>query len=193
MTKYLSCAETAKLIRVQLKAKFPGIKFSVKSNVYSGGASIDVGWIDGPTGKMVDEIVKPFAGGGFDGMIDMAYSVYAYLLPDGSACFAQTSGTEGSGGVQPADKVFMPVAGAERVHFGANYVFTRRDNSRGFLERALASYRAKYGDLANGIEIVDGFKPGTANAKLGLPFGEEQWWYTALNKRVGADLIKAVA
>lgn len=193
MTKYLSCAETAKLIRVQLKAKFPGIKFSVKSNVYSGGASIDIGWIDGPTDKMVDEVVQPFAGGGFDGMIDMAYSKTAFLLPDGSATFAQTSGTAGSGGTVEADKAFMPVAGAVRVHFGANYVFTRRDNSRGFLERALVSYRAKWGDLANGIEIVDGFQPGTANAKLSLPFGEDRWWYDALNKRVGADLIAKAA
>lgn len=188
MTEYLSCAETAKLIRVQLKAKFPGVKFSVKSNVYSGGASIDVGWIDGPTGKMVETVTKPFAGGGFDGMIDMAYSVTAFLLPDGSAVFAQTSGTEGSGGTQPAGKAMMPVAGARRVQFGANYVFTRRDFSRGFLERALASYRAKWGDLANGIEIVDGFTPGTAYATTSVPFNEQQWWNEAVAKRVGANV-----
>lgn len=187
MTEYLSCAETAKLIRVQLKAKFPGIKFSVKSSVYAGGASIDVAWTDGPTGKMVDAIVQPFAGGGFDGMIDMAYSVTAYLLPDGSAAFAQTSGTEGSGGIQPAGKTFMPVAGAKRVQFGANYVFTKRQFSREFLERALASYRAKYGDLANGIEIKDSFD-GTAYAAVNLPFGEDQWWREAVAKRVGANV-----
>lgn len=187
MTEYLSCADTAKLIRAQLKAKFPGIKFSVKSNVYSGGASIDVRWIDGPTGKMVDAIVQPFAGGGFDGMIDMAYSVTAFLLPDGSAAFAQTSGTEGSAGTVPAGKAFMPVAGAKRVRFGANYVFTNRDFSRAFLERALVSYRAKWGDLANGIEIKDG-RDGTAYAALSLPFGEDQWWREALAKRVGANV-----
>ncbi|WP_338423309.1 LPD29 domain-containing protein, partial [Xylella fastidiosa] len=47
-TKYLTCAETAKLVRKALKESFPDIKFSVKSSNYSGGASIRVSWIDGP-------------------------------------------------------------------------------------------------------------------------------------------------
>lgn len=34
---YLSAAETAKLIRAQLKAKFPGCKFWVRSHTYAGG------------------------------------------------------------------------------------------------------------------------------------------------------------
>ena len=42
MTKYFTCAETAKLIRQSLKEAFPGVKFSVRSSTYSGGASIDV-------------------------------------------------------------------------------------------------------------------------------------------------------
>ena len=46
-TKYLSCAETAKLVRTALKKNFPGVKFSVRSSVYSGGASIDVSWMLG--------------------------------------------------------------------------------------------------------------------------------------------------
>lgn len=37
--KYLSCAETAKLLRQALKESFPGVKFSVRSSVYSGGAN----------------------------------------------------------------------------------------------------------------------------------------------------------
>ena len=50
---YLSCAETAKLVRAALKKAFPGVKFSVKSSVYSMGASIRVGWTDGPVTKAV--------------------------------------------------------------------------------------------------------------------------------------------
>lgn len=190
MTDYISPADTAKLIRVQLKAKFPGIKFSVKTSVYSGGASIDVVWTDGPTAKMVDAVVKPFGGGGFDGMIDLAYSVYAYLLPDGSAVFAQTSGTEGSGGVHPADKQFMPVAGAKRVHFGANYIFTSRKKSRAFLERALLSFNAKYGD--QGAEIKDQFD-GSAYAVF--PPTTDQFyqhaWQEAIGKRVATGVTLA--
>ncbi len=42
MKNYLSCAETAKMIRQVLKESFPGVKFSVKSSTYSMGASITV-------------------------------------------------------------------------------------------------------------------------------------------------------
>lgn len=70
MSKFISCADTAKLLRAALKEAFPEIKFSVRSSVYAGGASIDVGWIDGPKGDQVEAIVKRFAGGSFDGMTD---------------------------------------------------------------------------------------------------------------------------
>lgn len=79
MRKYLSCAETAKLVRQAVKEAFPGIKFSVRSSVYSGGASIDVSWIDGPTGKQVDAVVQNFSGAYFDGMIDYKGSRYHKL------------------------------------------------------------------------------------------------------------------
>jgi hypothetical protein len=72
---YLSCAETAKLLRNALKEAFPGIKFGVRSSVYSGGASIDVTWTDGPRSADVDELAKRFAGSTFDGMTDMKSSV----------------------------------------------------------------------------------------------------------------------
>jgi hypothetical protein len=47
--KYLSAAETAVLVRAELKAAFPGVKFSVKTHTYAGGASIDVRY-DGHAG-----------------------------------------------------------------------------------------------------------------------------------------------
>jgi len=55
-SQYLSCAETAKLIGPALKAAFPGVKFSVRSHTYAGGASIDIDWTDGPTQKTVDRL-----------------------------------------------------------------------------------------------------------------------------------------
>lgn len=70
-TEYLSCAETAKLVRKALKRHFPGVKFSVRSKTYSGGASIDVSWIDGPRKKEVEPLLNAFAGADFDGMIDL--------------------------------------------------------------------------------------------------------------------------
>lgn len=69
-TKYLSCAETAKLVRQALKESFPAVKFAVRSSVYAGGASIHVTWTDGPTTEQVDAILGAFEAAYFDGMID---------------------------------------------------------------------------------------------------------------------------
>jgi hypothetical protein len=121
----LSCAETAKLVRVALAKTFPDIKFSVRSRTYSGGASIDVAWTDGPTITRVQPILDSYEGKSFDGSIDMGCYNDHYLLPDGSVTFAHTSGTEGSMGWIPAVDAPRPIRG-ERVHFGANYVFGHR-------------------------------------------------------------------
>lgn len=125
--KYLTCAETAKLIRKQLSQKFPGVKFSVRSQTYSMGASIDVGWTLGPTKKQVEAVTEPFAGAGFDGMIDLKYDVTAWLSPDGSATWASSPGTEGSMGQHPAFNEPAPCPGAEKVSFGSDHVFCHRD------------------------------------------------------------------
>jgi hypothetical protein len=69
--KYLSCAETAQLVRAALKRTFPGVTFSVRSSTYSGGASITVSWTDGPTYDEVNRIAHGFSGASFDGMIDL--------------------------------------------------------------------------------------------------------------------------
>lgn len=71
MTRYISTTDTAKLIRQALAAAFPGMKFSVKSKSYSGGSSISISWIDGPTSKEVEAVAGNFEGASFDGMIDL--------------------------------------------------------------------------------------------------------------------------
>jgi hypothetical protein len=129
--RYLSCAETAKLIRKVLKDNFPGVKFSVRSHTYSMGASIDVRWTGGPSAKAVDEKVAAFAGGGFDGSIDMKYDVSSWLLPDGSVQFAKSGGTEGSRGTVPAFDNAKPHPDAELVDFASDYVFLHRDPTPG--------------------------------------------------------------
>jgi hypothetical protein len=59
----------ATAIRGELKVKFPGIKFSVRSS-RSGGSSIDIGWTDGPTVEQVAAITGKYSLGHFDGMTD---------------------------------------------------------------------------------------------------------------------------
>lgn len=143
--EYLSCAATAKLIRAALKTKFPGTKFSVRSDVYSGGASIRVKWTDGPCKAAVEAVAKPFGCGGFDGMIDMAYSMNAWLLPDGTAAYGSSSGTEGSRGSCPAFDKPAPVEGAVKVHFGADFIFCDKERSLATFTAVVEKVAADYG------------------------------------------------
>lgn len=80
-SQYLSCAETAKLVRAALKESFPGVKFGVRSSTYSGGASIRIDWTDGPNHSQVKAVADHFEGAYFDGMID--YKGYRHHLLDG--------------------------------------------------------------------------------------------------------------
>lgn len=77
--EFLSCAETAALLRQALKEAFPGVKFSVKSKTYSGGASISIRWTDGPNEAQVDTIAKRFKGAYFDSTIDYKGAVFHML------------------------------------------------------------------------------------------------------------------
>lgn len=60
---YLSAADTAKLVRVALKRSFPGTRFSVRSKTYSGGASIDVSWMDPPASWWMASLASLWAAG----------------------------------------------------------------------------------------------------------------------------------
>lgn len=105
---WLSAAETAKLVRKALKSSFPGVKFSVRSSTYSGGASIDIAWIDGPRIYEVDAVVGRYQGADFDGMIDLKTHREPLLMagPDGEL---------------------------REVRCGADFIFTHREYSPEFL------------------------------------------------------------
>jgi hypothetical protein len=79
MKNYLSCAETAKMIRSVLKESFPGVKFSVVSSTYSMGASITIKYNDGPNADAVKAAVSIFEGSYFDGMQDYKGQRYAAI------------------------------------------------------------------------------------------------------------------
>jgi hypothetical protein len=73
---YVSASDTAKLIRADLKDVFTGVKFSVRTKSYSGGASIRVCWQDGPTVEEVETVTNRYTGSTFDGMQDLREPVY---------------------------------------------------------------------------------------------------------------------
>lgn len=148
-TTYLTAAETAKLVRKALKSNFPGVRFSVRSDTYSGGASIRVAWIDGPTEKAVDAACSPYVGADFDGMIDLKTHRDPVLLGD----------EDGN---------------LRSVSFGADFIFTERRYSPAAYRSAawkLAEYWGAdfeaLGELRiwkdqpfKGSEIANGFENG---------------------------------
>lgn len=58
-------------IRKELKAKFPGVKFSVRKRSYD---SVSVNWTDGPTEDQIKEITLKYRDSYFDDMQDMSVS-----------------------------------------------------------------------------------------------------------------------
>ena len=74
-----TCAEPAKLIRASLKEAFAGVKFSVRGKEYSGGASIRIEWVDGPTAAQVKKITDRFKASYFDGSIDFKGAIHQMM------------------------------------------------------------------------------------------------------------------
>jgi hypothetical protein len=69
--EYNDPTHAAKNIRAELKHHFPGIKFSVKTDKYSGGNSIGINWTDGPTASEINSLVGKYREGDFNGMDDI--------------------------------------------------------------------------------------------------------------------------
>jgi hypothetical protein len=64
-------AKAAKMIRTELKAAFPGVKFEVTSDNYSMGNSVNIRWKDNPSCKAVKAITDKYEYGAFDGSQDL--------------------------------------------------------------------------------------------------------------------------
>lgn len=81
-------AQAASLIRKELKEKFPQIKFSVRSENYSGGNSIGINYENGVPASEVEKVVSKYKDGHFDGMTDMyEYSSNPKNLPRANYVF----------------------------------------------------------------------------------------------------------
>ena len=79
MKKYIPATEVAKLIRKDLKANFPEIKFSVRSD-----SCIRISYeSDAVAEKQVQAVVDKYAGETFDGMTDMRSSNGAFAIENG--------------------------------------------------------------------------------------------------------------
>jgi hypothetical protein len=173
--RYIPVAECAKILRKMLKASFPDTKFSVRSDSYSGGASIRVSWVDGPPSQLVEPIAQKLKGEDFDGMIDMASSRFHWLMPDGTVTLAHRGGTDKSRGTIAEEFYEKPSPEAELVSFGSDYVFCTRTESQEMLQKVLVWYNAKYGTsvplLVNSysktLYVDTNSKHGESKANLG--------------------------
>ena len=76
--KYATAADSAKLVRAELKTAWPGVKFSVRSE----RSTVNVEWTDGPTTKQVEALLGKFEMGYFDGMDD-SYKYTSTYMVDG--------------------------------------------------------------------------------------------------------------
>lgn len=124
---YMSCADTAKLVRQALRAAFPAVKFSVKSHVYSGGASINVRWTNGPLRQAVEAVAKTYEGARFDGMEDLKVRDTHWLRPDGSVLVHYAAPTAIYRGEDNRDLAPVIPADAKLVRFGADFIFCDRE------------------------------------------------------------------
>jgi len=191
---YITAAQTARLIRTVLTRNFWKQKFSVRSEEYAGGSSINVRWTDGPRAEDVEKVVSVFKCAGFDGSIDYAYSKRFWLYPDGNASLGVSEGTTDCGGYVEGYKRAQPREDAIECS-GADYIFCRRELSPETRAQALGAYPKKFhDDVAAAIEAgkiwvnnqYDGYFEADAEAiSIQTPFGV---WATEALERFARTL-----
>lgn len=69
--KWLRVGEVSRNLRAMLKHEFPGVKFSVRSESYSGGDSCHIEYSDGPAYDKVNKVVSRFDSKTYDGMQEL--------------------------------------------------------------------------------------------------------------------------
>ncbi|MHA7814029.1 MAG: LPD29 domain-containing protein [Phycisphaerales bacterium] len=122
----ISTKQAAALIRDRLKREFAGVTFSVRKRDHD---CVNISWTDGPTRSRVEQITDTYSFGGFDGMIDLAYSSMRWMHPDGTLSHASTEGTTSSRGSVEGSYTDCPEPGAFLLRFGPKYVFCAREIS----------------------------------------------------------------
>jgi len=163
-----SLITAAKNMRIELKAAFPGIKFTVKTSRYSGGNSINVGWTDGPTNAQVDEIINRYDAGSFDGMTD-CYNYrqdHAWVDAFGSAKYIFSN------------RDFSP----ELVQIAIDHVWKKF--SPAAEKVTVEDYRS---GNARCVMVVQGGYPGDADAQVQIYRFARQ--YDCINKTANKEFI----
>jgi len=179
--KYLTTAQTAALIRKDLKANFPGVKFSVRSR---SGSAINIEYTNGPAEADVKAIARKYEAAGFDGMIDYQYNIsHWYNEATGEVCVANNQGSAVTGGCYEGEQNDCPGEGWECVSFGADYIFVTQNITAGHFIDAVEIVAEKTGhyDLTtlDAVRVTESTKAGWINysdfACNGRDWNEAQW------------------
>lgn len=134
MSDYIPQKDVAKMMRRDLKTAFPNTKFSVRCRTWSMGGEIGISWTNGPTQSSVGDILDKYVDRGFDGMIDLAYHIDHWQLPDGSVVQKSNGrGTTGSMGMVGAWENDKPHPDAKRVSLSCSSPSYRRDTTDAFI------------------------------------------------------------
>jgi hypothetical protein len=119
--RWVKTTEVAKLIRAYLKQNYPGQKFSVRSDSYSGGSAVRVEtpptWTREQTSDLYRELA-PWGSRGFDGMTDSSYGKGHTICP----VHFVTLTSVGSYWGHDAETMEPCCDQAEPVNMGASYV-----------------------------------------------------------------------
>ena len=146
---YLDAADVSKILKMRLRYLYPDTKFSVTSDKYSTGSSINVDWQDGPVTGEINDLVRGYQLERFDGMIDMATLCKGWLCADGSMQIAQINGTTDSKGYIEDYIADPPSPGAVLCYGGADYINTSRNLSYTTLKWAVDKAYTYYGELTD--------------------------------------------
>ncbi len=146
-------------IKLELQAKFPGVKFSVISDSFSGGNSVTAKWTDGPTEEEAREIINYYQHGNFDGMTDM----YNYKRVTGHKLYGSAKYTSSSREISFIDELTAAVCEYFKVDPEADaekWIDGSSDSPRQIARRI--SYRAslKGNERYTGITTESGSREG---------------------------------
>lgn len=139
--KRYSAAEVGSLARARLARLWPGHLFYVTTQTYSGGASMHVKWIDGPSLKEVEAVTRMYADRQVMDNTDYSAGIGHWMQPDGTVTVRYKSPNSEHDG----EKHDRPTPDAVAVDFATGHVHADRYLSREAAETIAAAVEAKTG------------------------------------------------
>ena len=174
ITKQLSSqAQCAKDIKQELRRVFPSVKFSIRSDSFSGGNSVDIGWDLGPTDRQVEAITKKYQAGSFDGMTD-CYN-YAKTSTSSSAKYVHTQRHTPQPIMEQACRAYAALLG-EPIPEGTEVWNHRIVNHGEYISTLVHQLLGTFDLTAHGYQGIEHAKDEFGNEKLGAAIRLDEFY-----------------